>query len=189
VVSADGPTGPANVVRVVEHAEMMHCAERIARRLGLSGFFGLDFMIDDAANETFLVEMNPRCTPPCHLPLGPGRDLIEALRSQLAGEPIRERAPVTRNELIAYFPNASAIGSELPQSSFQDVPSDEPKLVQALLHPWPGRSLLYRIYALKKPRTPDRRFVWAAALPIESMTGKSANVSAGALVKGVRAPS
>ena len=72
VVSAEGPTGPASVVRVVDNAEMMFCAERIARRLGLSGFFGLDFMLEDGSDAAYLIEMNPRCTPLCHLQSGAG---------------------------------------------------------------------------------------------------------------------
>ncbi len=63
VVSADGLTGPANIVRVVNNYKMTCCAERIARRLNLSGFFGLDFMIEADSREPYLIEMNPRCTP------------------------------------------------------------------------------------------------------------------------------
>src|SRR5204863_8990704 len=44
VLVSKEPTAPAAVVRVVDNAEMMLFAERLARRLGLSGFFGLDFM-------------------------------------------------------------------------------------------------------------------------------------------------
>ena len=37
-VSTEGPVGPATVVRLVDNAEMMVAARRIARRLSLSGF-------------------------------------------------------------------------------------------------------------------------------------------------------
>jgi len=145
VVSSEGLTGPASVVRVVDNQDMMTAAERIARRLGLSGFFGLDFVIQDGTNEVFLIEMNPRCTPLCHLQLGKGRDLVGALYAQLSGLPLRDNPPVTENDLIAYFPQAWASKSELLESSFQDIPQDEPDLVKELLSPWPDRTLLFRL--------------------------------------------
>jgi hypothetical protein len=47
VVASVAEVGPATVVRAVDGPEMIAAAERIARRLNLSGFFGLDFMIDE----------------------------------------------------------------------------------------------------------------------------------------------
>ncbi len=143
-VSAEGATGPATVVRVVNNPDMMIAAERIARRLRLSGFFGLDFMIEDGTGATYLIEMNPRCTPLCHLQLGKGRDMVEALRAQLSDQPLRETLPVTQNDLIAYFPQAWNVKSEYLQASFQDIPQGEPDLVQELLRPWPERTLFFR---------------------------------------------
>lgn len=145
VVSSDGITGPASVVRVSENPVMLHCAEKIARRLGISGFFGLDFMIDEASGSTLLIELNPRCTPLCHLQLGKGHDMVEALRAQLSGEAVRETIPVTQNQLIAYFPQAWTSKSEYLDSSFQDIPKDEPELIAELLRPWPDRSLLFKL--------------------------------------------
>jgi ATP-grasp domain len=145
VVSADGLTGPANIVRVVDNPKMMLPAERIARRLCLSGFFGLDFMIEEESGLPYLIEMNPRCTPLCHLQLGKGHDMIEALSAKLSGRPLRERPPVTQNDLIAYFPQAWRCKSEFFKASFQDIPWGEPGLVRDVLRPWPDRSLLFRI--------------------------------------------
>jgi hypothetical protein len=145
VVSSEGQTGPAEIVRVVENPEMVFAAERISRRLCLSGFYGLDFMIEDATRATFLIELNPRCTPLSHLQLGKQRDLMEGLVSQLSGRPPREMPPVTQNDLIAYFPQIWQCKSEFLQSSFQDIPQGEPDLVEDLRRPWPDRSLLYRI--------------------------------------------
>lgn len=147
VVSSEGATGPATVVRIVENPDMMLSARRIAGRLGLSGFFGLDFMIENGSGKTYLIEMNPRSTLLCHLPLGPGRDMIAPLFAKLSGRPLRETMSVTQNDLIAYFPQAWQFKSEFLPSSFQDVPQGEPELVQDLLKPWPDRSLLYRAVA------------------------------------------
>jgi carbamoylphosphate synthase large subunit len=71
---------------------MRLAAERIAYRLGLSGSFGLDFMIEDASLETYLIELNPRCSPLSHLQHGEERDLISALWAQLS------RIPAQRND-------------------------------------------------------------------------------------------
>ena len=145
-VSAEGAAGQAIVVRVVDSPDMMQAAERIASRLGLSGFFGLDFVIEEGTGNAYLIEMNPRSTPLCHLRLGKGRDMIGALCAQLSGEPLRDLAPDTENDLIAYFPQAWTSRSEYLQSSFQDIPRDEPELTEELLHPWPNRSVVYTLY-------------------------------------------
>ena len=152
VVSAEGLTGPASVVRVVDNRDMMVAAERIARRLKLSGFFGLDFVIEDETKHVYLIEMNPRCTPLCHLQLGMGRDLIGALYAQMSGLPLRDIPPITENDLVAYFPQAWVSKSPLLQSSFQDIPQDEPDLVKELLSPWPDRTFLFRLASQKSGR-------------------------------------
>jgi hypothetical protein len=139
VIGAQGPTEPATVVRVVQNAEMMGAAERIAKRMGLSGFFGLDFMIEERSGAAYLIEMNPRCTPLCHLQLGSRGDMIAALAAQISGRPVRHTPPVTQNEVIAYFPQAWHCRSPFLQSGFQDIPRGEPDLVRELLRPRPER--------------------------------------------------
>jgi hypothetical protein len=146
VVAFKEPIGPAAIVRVVNNAEMMLCAERIARRLSLSGFFGLDFMIEHGSSAAYLIEMNPRCTPLCHLRLGKSRDMVGALAAQLSGQPLQETAPVTEKNLIAYYPGALKCKSDLFHSSFHDVPSDEPELVEELLRPPSKRNITTRLY-------------------------------------------
>src|SRR5258708_34335612 len=105
---------------------MMVAAERIAHRLGLSGFFGLDFMIEDRSDTTYLIEMNPRCTPLSHLQLGKGRDLVEALWAQVSGQPLREIPTVTKNAMIAYFPQASSCKREFRDWSFHELRQEHP---------------------------------------------------------------
>ena len=53
-------------------AEMSNAAERIARKLKLSGTHGFDFMLEDATGSAYLIEINPRSTQVGHLTLGPG---------------------------------------------------------------------------------------------------------------------
>ncbi len=148
VVQAQGATGSATVVRVVEGAEMLQAAKLLARRLRLSGFFGLDFMIEEGTGKPYLIEMNPRCTPLSHLALGERRDLIAALAAKLSGTEPRPRQCVTENEFIAYFPQAWHWDpkSEFLRTSFCDVPWQEPDLVQDLIRlPWPERNILARL--------------------------------------------
>ena len=147
VLRAKGAKGPATLVEVVDSPPMIEAASRIASKLKLSGFFGLDFMIETGTGATYLIEMNPRCTPPCPLPLGKGRDLVAAMWAQLSGEPLPESEPVTPNPRIAYFPGANgrtvAVCDANPTlPSYEDIPREEPALVEELLHPWSGRSLL-----------------------------------------------
>ncbi len=150
VIQAQGPTEPALVVQVVDGTEMLWAAEVLAKRLNLSGFFGLDFMIEEDTGAAYLIEMNPRCTPPCPMPLGPGRDLVAALCAKLKGQPLIERKPATDKKRITYFPRnwgssvdrADAIPLE---TMFYDVPEGEPELVKELLRPWSSRSTLGEI--------------------------------------------
>ena len=142
VVSTETPVGPATVVRLVDDAEMMVTARRLARRLSLSGFFGLDFVIEEGTGATHLIEMNPRCTPPCHLRLGVGRDMIGALSAQLTGKPLSEPVSITQNNQIAYFPEALLRNSEFLPSSYHDVPEAEAELIEELCRPLSHRRIM-----------------------------------------------
>jgi hypothetical protein len=152
VASSDGATGPANIVRLVENAEMRSAAEKIASRLHLSGFFGLDFMIEDATGAAYLIEMNPRPTPPCYLRLGEGRDLPGSLWASLTGQPAPAAPATPQSELIAYFPFASRNDPAVLERCYQDIPQNEPELVDELLHPFPDRSLLFRLVNSLSPK-------------------------------------
>jgi thioesterase domain-containing protein len=66
VVLAEELRGPSAVVRVIDHAGMAKAARRIVRRFGLSGFCGLDFVIGEDGT-AWLIELNARVTPTCHL--------------------------------------------------------------------------------------------------------------------------
>ena len=148
VLAASWPTGPANVVRRISNPEMVSAAERIAEKLHLSGFFGLDFIIETGSGATYLLEMNPRSTPLSQIQLGLGTDMVGALYAALAGQPLPVAPPPSaRNgrEVIAYFPQEWNSNSEFRKLSLQNFPHGEPGLVRALLRPFPQRTLLYRL--------------------------------------------
>jgi predicted ATP-grasp superfamily ATP-dependent carboligase len=156
VLATQSPTGIATVVRLIDNTEMFETARSVAKRLGVSGFLGLDFVLEEESGRPYLIEINPRATQINHLALGPGRDLAAALRARFAGEPIRERRAVTNSQLIALFPQE---WRRNPTSSFfltayQDLPQNEPELVKEYTA---GRGSMRRIMA----RAPKRSSVAA----------------------------
>jgi hypothetical protein len=149
VLATSDPTGPAKVVRLVDNPEMTRAAERIAEKLQLSGFFGLDFIIENESGATYLIEMNPRCTPLSHVQIGSETGLVAALHAALTGQLLpataSSQSTQTDSQMIAYFPQAHDLKGEFRESSFYDYPHGEPELAKALLRPFPQQTLLYRI--------------------------------------------
>jgi hypothetical protein len=125
--------GPASVVRLIDNRDMLLAAQKLTRHLKLSGLCGFDFLVERDTGKAHLIEMNPRATQTCHLPLGIAHDLPAALAACIAGEPIPNSVSVTERNVIALFPlewqNDPA--SPFLRSGYHDVPWEEPKLVQA----------------------------------------------------------
>jgi predicted ATP-grasp superfamily ATP-dependent carboligase len=145
VVCSAGATGPASVVNIVTNRQMIAAAGRLAARLQLSGFVGLDFMIEESTETAYLVEMNPRPAPPCFLNLGEGMDLAGALTACLSGQPVRRVEPVTRKSVIVYFPESVREDKQFPAEWYLDVPAGEEEMVAELLNPFPDRTVLFRL--------------------------------------------
>jgi hypothetical protein len=148
-ISSAGATGSANIVRRIQSAELVRAATLIAAKLGMSGFFGLDFMIEKSSGEPYLIEMNPRCTQLGHLQFPDHVDLASALCERLTGaRSLPPESPI-RNDMIGFFPQAwkSSIRGDYWFSSFQDVPWEEKSLVQYLMQEaWPERRWQARTY-------------------------------------------
>jgi len=125
------PTGHATVLRLIEHPEMSAAAEKIARRLNLSGCHGLDFMLEAHTGNAYLIEINPRITQVGHLALGPGHDLPAALYAALSGNPVQDSPKVTEKDTVVLFPQEWVRDpeSEFLRSGYHDVPWEEPALV------------------------------------------------------------
>lgn len=134
VVQASVDTGPASVVRVVDHPEMADATARVVRRLGMSGFCGVDFMLDEAGH-AHLIELNARTTTTCYLALDAQSDMTGALYAQLTRTAPRGLAPV-RRDLIAFFPHEMWRDptSRFLVDAYHDVPWEEPQLVAAYLN-------------------------------------------------------
>jgi hypothetical protein len=158
VVAAEGATGAATVVRVIQNERMKKAAELVVSRLRLSGFYGLDFIIESASGVPYLIEMNPRCTQLGHIEIFGQGSLAGVLGSVLRGEARpRVQNPIGGNR-IALFPQALAAGEACRpyvEASYHDLPFEEPQLMRELtLKPWPQRQWLARCYHFLKP--PDR---------------------------------
>ena len=130
VVESGRATGPASLMQRTDCSRMDEAARRIARRLGLSGLHGLDFIRDEDGVPQ-LIEMNPRATQICHLALGAGHDLPAALLGRAP------RPTVTDKPLIALFPQAWSSGCLSPRArtAYLDVLWGDPEVVSAAMGP------------------------------------------------------
>ena len=133
VINKRDPSGPSSVVRFIENTEMLTAAQKIVRRLKLSGVHGFDFMLESHTGNAHLIEINPRVTQVGHLALGPGRDLAAALYSALSGDPVQPAPKVTESDTIALFPQEwlRDPASSFLKSGYHDVPWEEPELLRA----------------------------------------------------------
>ena len=153
-------TGPATVLRLIENADISSAAEKMVRRLGLSGVVGFDFMLEAQTGDAYLIEINPRSTQVGHLTLGLGRDIPAALYSSATGEPVRPAPKVTEDNTIALFPSEWMRDSASPflQSAYHDVPWEKPELIRACVRARRKQNAWYsqqsRLQALSVARPP-----------------------------------
>jgi predicted ATP-grasp superfamily ATP-dependent carboligase len=151
VLCTQGTTGASTIVRLFHSEEIVETARTLVEALGLSGFYGLDFILEEGSRRPFLIEVNPRCTQLGHLVLPGHGDLAGLLCAKLGARDraaLRDELPIDR-ELVAFFPQALAWNPESPymQQCHHDVPWSEPALVRELLRePWPERQWLSRMY-------------------------------------------
>ncbi|MFZ3332323.1 MAG: ATP-grasp domain-containing protein [Candidatus Acidiferrales bacterium] len=162
VINKVGASGHATVLRLIENADMSSAAVKIARRLNLSGVYGLDFMLEQRTGEAYLIEINPRSTQVGHLTLGLGRDIPAALYSAISQRPVRPAEKVTNDDTIALFPQEwiRDPASTFLQSAYHDVPWDKPDLIRACVrirrkqHAWYSQqSRLQEFSMARLPRT------------------------------------
>jgi hypothetical protein len=155
VLAAESTTGAATIVRRIDDPVLTDNATRIAARLGLSGFFGLDYVIESGTGRAVLIEINPRSTQLGHLEFEDQGSLVGLLAAHLRGVTSRPLDPIARAGSIAFFPQAlltGALSAGLLESCHHDVPWSEPALVRELLLPtWPQRRGVARLYHRLRP--------------------------------------
>jgi predicted ATP-grasp superfamily ATP-dependent carboligase len=151
VLHSQAPTGAANVVQVLKNNEIEDAVRLLAWKLQLSGFHGLDFVLEQDTDAAYLVELNPRATQLGHLNLSSQGDLAGVIARKLKNEAPARIASQNQiqNSAIAFFPYAckSNPGSVYLHQGYHDVPWDEPALVRELMcDPWPDRQWQSRIF-------------------------------------------
>lgn len=164
-------TGPATVLRLIENAAMSAAAEKIARRLGLSGIHGLDFMLETDTGQAQLIEINPRATQVGHLALGSGRDLPAALYAAVTGNIAHEAPTITDKDTITLFPHEWLRNPASPfiKASYHDVPWDEPELIRACVGTRQKQTDLYSQCKADQPCQPFASpLVSEGSLPVSS---------------------
>lgn len=133
VVKKSSSSGPATVLRLIEHPEMSMAAEVMAHKLKLSGVHGFDFMLESGTDDAYLIEINPRATQVCHLSFGPGRDIPAAICSAISGFEVIPSPRVTEKDTVALFPQEWLRNPESSflRSAYHDIPWEMPELVRA----------------------------------------------------------
>ena len=160
VVWSQGITGAAMVVRLINHGEIARAACKLAKRLELSGFHGLDFVLEAESGEAYLIEMNPRCTQLGHLPISGLGDLAGLLCRKLSVPSPANTGPIgagglTTGDTIAFFPKAYSgnPANGYLGEGYQDLPLEDPALMRELLkEEWPDRQWMARLYHWIRPR-------------------------------------
>jgi hypothetical protein len=152
VLASQAPTGAANVVQRLKSDEIEVAVRRLARKLQLSGFHGLDFVLEQGTNAAWLVELNPRATQLGHLSLSPQGDLAGVMAGKLRNAPPDEMV-ASENQIltgaIAFFPHTLKTDPTCAYLSegYHDIPWEEPALVHELLcDSWPERQWQSRIF-------------------------------------------
>jgi hypothetical protein len=145
------PTGAACVAQVLKNNEIEDAARLLARKFQLSGFHGLDFVLEKDTDAAYLLELNPRATQLGHLNLTAQGDLAGVMAGRLKNavpDRIASEDQI-QNRTIAFFPFAfkSNPGSVYLHQGHHDVPWSEPALVRELMcDPWPERQWQWRFY-------------------------------------------
>lgn len=131
------PLGPATVARCVRMPEIRRFSDQLAIGLGMSGFFGLEYIVDAGTGEAYLLEINRRATPATHLGGMIDIDLCAALYAAVNGQPLSGRRDLDPDEehMITHFPQEWLRN---PQSRYLqdfrvDAPWDDPEVMEAML--------------------------------------------------------
>lgn len=154
VLFAQSTTGTALAVRLIESDEIRTAAERIAGRLRLSGFHGLDFILEEETGHAYLIELNPRCTQLGHLQIAPLGDLAGVFCRSFSGATLPDNAEFVSQETIAFFPEALMSHPKCPylRTAYVDAPWEYPRLVREMIRrDWRDRRSLARLYRAIRP--------------------------------------
>jgi len=130
------PLGGSSVVRYVHAPQAATFSQRAAHALGITGFFSIEFCVDDESGVPYLIDFTRRMAPPTHTGALVGVDLCAALARALCGElgPPLDLPPGTAYTMTL-FPQELWRDPRSPalRSHPMDVPWDDPELLRELL--------------------------------------------------------
>ncbi len=164
VLASQGATGAAIVVRLINNEEIDRATGLLAQKFKFSGFFGLDFVLEETTGNAYLIELNPRATQLGHLRLPGQGDLAASLVARIQGEIPRVPIDCVVNPVIALFPQTLNWdpNSVYLNSGHHDVPVEEPILCQELMREsWPDRQWLSRAYQLLRSPKREKMARWS----------------------------
>ncbi len=151
--SCGGETGPSTFVHLADHPMLAVRARALAAELKLSGFFGLDFIVDAASGEEVVIELNPRMTALCGLAADRPDGPIAAAAAALLGSPAGPAGPERPRVRRAHFPFAwlAHPGDRRLEQCRDDIPPAHPALIAEMLkQSWNHRGPVARLFALPR---------------------------------------
>jgi predicted ATP-grasp superfamily ATP-dependent carboligase len=128
-----GKTGPTSVAIAISNPEIEQAVIEVAKQLNYTGFGSLDFIVEKKSGKAFIIELNPRPTPMCHIDNKVlANDLCEMFYLGLNSFPRKKRE--FKPSTIALFPNEKRRDptSIYLTEAFHDIPINDPHLLKAL---------------------------------------------------------
>lgn len=104
VLASQGLTRPPLLIRLMDDERISQAGERLAARLGLSGYLGLDFVLSEASDEPYLTDVNPRCTQLGHIQRAGEPDLAGLLWAAWTGRPAPEAGEEGLGNVVSFYP-------------------------------------------------------------------------------------
>jgi hypothetical protein len=134
VLAAKGKTGPSLAFQILRDEQITRAGALLASALKLSGFFGLDFILDRRTGVPMLIELNPRCTQLGHVLLREQGDLVACLWESWSGTKPSVPLPSTLPHTVYFHPAARewAIDKRLLSQGRPDVCAEDVAVVDEL---------------------------------------------------------
>ncbi|MBK1837986.1 ATP-grasp domain-containing protein [Azospirillum sp. YIM B02556] len=129
------PFGPASVIELADHPQLMDMARRMVELTAYSGFGGIDAILPEDGSPPVFLEFNARPTQTTHLGDLAGSDLCRAMACALTGRPHVGLFGRTAGKTIALFP-AELVrdpNSHYLTTAHHDVPWNERRMTTAIL--------------------------------------------------------
>lgn len=135
VLATHRERGPSVVVERIAHAGMLDAVTKLASRMGLSGFHGFDFILDQQ-ERAWLLEINPRLTGTAHMACGAGHDLVQACLQAIVPAAMRpqivERPALPGTRWGHFHQRYAGLAMSHVGAFHLDVPRGDARLMRAV---------------------------------------------------------